>query len=48
VDFVCPFSFADGKFFVNEGVSEFTVNGVRGRGIAEFGFNADKNKWTRG
>lgn len=44
LDFVCPFYFDD-EFNVNEGLSEFTVNGVRGRGITEFSFNKDRTRW---
>lgn len=44
LDFVCPFYFDD-EFNVNEGLSDFTVNGVRGRGITEFSFNKDKSRW---
>lgn len=44
LDFVCPFFFDD-DFNVNEGFSEFTVNGIKGRGITEFSFNKDTARW---
>lgn len=46
LDFTCPFYFSD-DFNINEGVSDFTVNGIRGRGITEFGFNKDSSRWKR-
>ena len=46
LDFVCPFYF-ENDFNVNEGVCDFTVDGVRGKGIGEFAFNHDKNRWSR-
>jgi hypothetical protein len=45
LEFVITFPFANNSFIVNEGVCEYDVNGVRGRGISEFGFNGDKSKW---
>ena len=44
LDFVCPYMF-EGEFNVNEGVSDFTVNGIKGMGITEFSFNKDKSRW---
>ncbi|MDR2202291.1 MAG: hypothetical protein LBP26_05980 [Clostridiales bacterium] len=44
LDFVCPFKFK-GDFSCNEGVAEFYVDGVRGRGIAEFAYNKDVSRW---
>ncbi len=46
LDFVVPYYFK-GDFNVNEGFSDFTVDGVRGKGIAEFAFNKDSSRWTR-
>ena len=43
-EFICPYMF-EGDFNVNEGVAEFTVNGIKGRGITEFSFNKDKSRW---
>lgn len=40
-----PYQFQ--TFRVNEGVSVFDINGLKGRGITEFSFNADVNRWTR-
>ena len=46
-DFVVPFLFED-DFLVNEGVCEYLIDGkIRGRGIGEFSFNANKNRWKR-
>ncbi|QQO10276.1 hypothetical protein [Breznakiella homolactica] len=47
LDFTVPFVFGGGTYFVNEGVSDFTVDGIKGRGITEFAFNADSSRWTR-
>jgi hypothetical protein len=45
LDFSVPYYFGDGKYVLHEGVSNFTVNGIPGRGITEFGFNADPARW---
>ncbi len=47
LEFTVPFVFGNGTYFVHEGVSRFTVNGIQGRGITEFAFNADKSRWSR-
>jgi hypothetical protein len=47
LDFKVPYRFGGGAYNVGEGVSAFTVNGVKGRGITEFGFNADESRWYR-
>jgi hypothetical protein len=39
------FPFDHGAYVIHEGVGRFTVDGVRGRGILEFGFNGDKDRW---
>lgn len=44
--FNTPFLFADGNFLINEGVSKFDADGIKGRGITEFGFNSDKKLWA--
>ncbi|MCL2540587.1 MAG: hypothetical protein FWE53_04145 [Firmicutes bacterium] len=36
------------QYTISEGVSEFEIDGLRGRGITEFGFNPDKTRWTKG
>ncbi|MDL2292234.1 hypothetical protein LJC17_01375 [Acholeplasma sp. OttesenSCG-928-E16] len=46
LDFVCPFYF-EGDFNVNEGVCEYIVDGIKGKGIGEFAFNKDQKRWTR-
>lgn len=48
LDFTVPFVFGNGTYYVNEGVSDFTVDGLAGRGITEFAFNADSSRWSRG
>ncbi len=45
-DFKVPYLF-DEDFKVVEGVSDFEIDGVKGRGITEFAFNADKSRWGR-
>jgi hypothetical protein len=47
LDFTIPFSFGGGTFIIHEGVSSFNVNGIKGRGITEFGFNTDSSRWKR-
>lgn len=46
LDFVTPFYF-ENEFNVNEGVYEFNVDGIKGKGIGEFSFNKDKSRWVR-
>lgn len=46
LEFVFPFD--EGLYTICEGVGSFTVDGVKGRGIIEFGFNRDASRWTRG
>ncbi len=46
MEFVFPFD--EGLYTIYEGVGNFTVNGVKGRGIIEFAFNRDASRWTRG
>ena len=46
-EFEVQFDF-QGNYTISEGVSTFEVDGIKGRGITEFGFNPDKSKWTRG
>jgi hypothetical protein len=46
-EFEVQFDFG-GKYTISEGVSTFEIDGLRGRGITEFGFNPDKSRWTRG
>lgn len=45
-DFKVPYLFDD-DFKVVEGVYDYDVDGVRGRGIVEFSFNRDKSRWSR-
>lgn len=42
-----PFQFADGKYHLYEGLASYTINGQKGRGIAEFGFNDDRKRSGR-
>jgi hypothetical protein len=46
-DLAIPFAFGGGTYIINEGISSFTVDGVKARGISEFGFNVDPSRWTR-
>ena len=45
IEVVCPFD--QGDYTILEGIGSFRVNGVKGRGIIELGYNGDKNRWTR-
>ncbi|WP_295936709.1 hypothetical protein [uncultured Alistipes sp.] len=45
-DMKVPYLF-DNDFKVVEGVYEYKVNGIRGRGIVEFAYNKDRSRWTR-
>ena len=40
------FPFDDGAYTIHEGVGSFELEGIRGRGILEFGFNGDSARWT--
>ena len=39
------YAFENGAYRLNEGIAEFTVDGVHGRGIVEFGFNSDSSRY---
>jgi hypothetical protein len=39
------FPFAGGAYTICEGVGSFEINGVKGRGVLEFGFNGDPARW---
>jgi hypothetical protein len=41
------FSFNNGDYIIREGIGSFNCNGVKGRGIIEFGFNRDQTRWSR-
>ena len=41
---VYPFPFADGAYTIYEGVGAFELDGVKGRGILEFGWNGDVSR----
>ncbi len=41
---VFPFPFADGAYTIYEGVGAFELDGIRGRGILEFGWNGDVSR----
>lgn len=41
------FPFDNGIYTIFEGISSIEINGVKGRGIIEFGYHCDKNRWTR-
>ncbi len=42
-----PFPFDNGDFTIYEGIGKITINGVKGRGIMEFGFNKDPQRWVK-
>jgi len=48
-EIIFPFSFKDegGSFEVFAAVSKFVINGVKGRGSAEFGYNGDKTRYEK-
>jgi hypothetical protein len=41
------FPFKDGAYTIFEGIGSFLVDGIKGRGILEFGFNSDAARWKR-
>lgn len=41
---VFPFPFADGAYTIYEGVGAFELDGIKGRGILEFGWNGDVSR----
>ena len=41
---IFPFPFADGAYTIYEGVGTFELDGVKGRGILEFGWNGDVSR----
>ncbi|MDR0368912.1 MAG: hypothetical protein LBH82_07240, partial [Bacteroidales bacterium] len=41
------FPFDNGAYTIFEGIGKLELDGVKGRGIIEFGYNADKKRWTR-
>lgn len=44
--FTFNFDDADGGYVVYEGIASFTVDNVKGRGIAEFGYNKDRRRYA--
>lgn len=45
LEYIFPFS--NGDYTIHEGIGSFSCNGIKGRGIIEFGFNKDQMRWTR-
>lgn len=39
------FPFDNGSYIICEGIGTFDINGKKGRGIIEFGYNKDKTRW---
>ena len=39
------FPFDQGNYTICEGIGTFDINGYKARGIIEFGYNKDKNRW---
>jgi len=45
LEFIFPFD--NGIYTLFEGIGSFSIDGLKGRGILEFGFNSDSTRWTR-
>ncbi|MCE5330179.1 hypothetical protein LLG07_07615 [bacterium] len=45
LEYIFPFN--NGAYILFEGIGSFNIDGLRGRGIMEFGFNGDSSRWTR-
>ena len=41
------FAFENNAYQFHEGLGSFDINGVKARGIIEFGFNKDEKRWNR-
>jgi len=41
------FPFKGGAYTIFEGIGSFFIDGIKGRGILEFGFNSDTARWKR-
>jgi hypothetical protein len=41
------FPFDNGAYTIFEGIGKFNIEGIKGRGIIEFGFNGDSQRWAR-
>lgn len=41
------FAFDNGAYQFHEGIGTFAINGIKARGIIEFGYNKDKTRWDR-
>jgi hypothetical protein len=41
------FPFKGGAYTIFEGIGSFSIDGIMGRGILEFGFNSDNERWKR-
>jgi hypothetical protein len=41
------FAFENDVYQFHEGLGTFDVNGIKARGIIEFGYNKDRNRWDR-
>ena len=41
------YTFDNGAYTILEGIGHISVNGIKGRGVIEFGYNGDENRWTR-
>jgi len=45
LEYIFPFS--NEVYTIHEGIGSFNYNGIKGRGIIEFGFNKDHTRWIR-
>lgn len=41
------FAFEDSIYQFHEGIASFDINGIKARGIVEFGYNKDRSRWDR-
>ena len=45
LEYIFPFN--NGAHTIFEGIGSFNINGLKVRGIMEFGFNSDSTRWIR-
>ena len=41
------YTFDNGNYTIYEGIGRLSINGIKGRGVIEIGYNGNKNRWTR-
>lgn len=47
VEVIIPYTIHNGEYIIYEGIGTFEINRRKGRGVMEFGFNIDENKWRK-